>query len=338
MTMTTVLVWRSLRDRLPLMLFLASMMLALPAGAQGCPPLKTGLVLSGGGAKGFAHIGVFKILDSLHIRPDFIVGSSIGAIAGALYASGYSGNEIDSLTRALPLTTVIRAYSPVATGAIGALPAFAVWENNGHGLILQTGAVRDAEVNALMSALMLRGNLLARGDFDRMPIPLRVVGTKLSTRQTVVLATGDLAEAVRASFAIPLIFSPSVIGDKVLVDGGVADNIPVATAHAMGAQRLIISTLPNATVSDELLGDPLKMALQPTDYLFRNDTTTFRPTDVVIRNRTSEFTKGGPCDRPLPCTPDDRSTRTVCATGFCGWGRVTTIAPCGSHRPVAIRA
>ena len=72
--MTTVLAWRSLRIRLPLMLFLASMMLALPAGAQGCPPLKTGLVLSGGGAKGSAHIGVFKILDSLHIRPDFIIG------------------------------------------------------------------------------------------------------------------------------------------------------------------------------------------------------------------------------------------------------------------------
>ena len=199
--------------------------------------MKTGLVLSGGGAKGFAHIGVFKVLDSLRIRPDFIVGSSIGAIGGALYASGYSGNAIDSVLRALPIANVIRSYSPRAPGVIGRLPTFAVWENNGKGFMLQTGAVREGEVNALMSALMLRGNLLAQGDFDRLPIPLRVVATRLSTRKAVVLATGDLAQAVRASFAIPLLFTPGLIGDDVLMDGGVSDNIPVDIARAMGAER-----------------------------------------------------------------------------------------------------
>jgi NTE family protein len=256
--------------------------------AQSCAPLRTGLVLSGGGAKGYAHIGVFRILDSLHIKPDFIVGSSIGAIGGALYASGYSGAEIDSLLRALPVASVIRSYSPQAPGVLGALPAIAVWENDGRGFALQTGSVREPEVNALMSALMLRGNLEARGDFDRMMIPMRVIATRLSTRQTVVLSHGDLAQAVRASFAIPLVFAPGVVGNEVLVDGGVSDNIPVSTALAMGAERLIISTLSSATVSDELLGDPLKMALQLTDYLFRTDTTGIRPQDIVIRNRTTD--------------------------------------------------
>ncbi len=256
--------------------------------AQSCAPVKTGLVLSGGGAKGFAHIGLFKVLDSLHIRPDFIVGSSIGAIAGALYASGYTGNEIDSLTRALPIANVIRSYSPTAPGVIGALPAFAVWENNGAGYTLQTGAVREGEVNALMSALMLHGNLLARGDFDRLPIPLRVIGTRLSTRKAVVLSKGDLAQAVRASFAIPLIFSPGVVGGDVLMDGGVSDNIPVAAARAMGAQRLIISTLPTGAISDDLLVDPLKVALRLTDYLFVNDTTGFQPNDIVVRHKTAD--------------------------------------------------
>ncbi len=261
---------------------------AAPAAAQSCRPMKTGLVLSGGGAKGFAHIGVFKVLDSLHIRPDFIVGSSIGAIGGALYASGYSGNAIDSVLRALPITNVIRSYSPVAPVVIGRLPTFAVWENNGQGFVLQTGAVREGEVNALMSALMLRGNLLARGDFDRLPIPLRVVATRMSTRTPVVIATGDLAQAVRASFAIPLLFTPGVIGDDVLMDGGVSDNIPVDIARAMGAERLIVSTLPTATVSDDLLGDPIKVAIQLADYLFRNDTTGYRPQDLIIRNRTTD--------------------------------------------------
>ncbi len=261
---------------------------AAPMLAQSCAPRRTGLVLAGGGAKGFAHIGLFKVLDSLHIRPDFIVGSSIGAIAGALYASGYTGEQIDSLTRALPIASVIRSYSPVAPGIIGNLPAFAVWENNGTGFTVQTGAVRESEVNALMSALMLRGNLLARGDFDRLPIPLRVIATRLSTRKAIVLSKGDLAQAVRASFAIPLIFSPGVIGKDVLMDGGVADNIPVAAARAMGAERLIISTLPSSSVKDDLLGDPLKVALQLTDYLFLNDTTGFQPQDLVIRNRTTD--------------------------------------------------
>ncbi len=235
---------------------LAVTLLAAPtaARAQACTPQVTGLVLSGGGAKGFAHIGVFKVLDSLGIVPDMIVGSSIGAIMGALYASGYSGAEIDSIARALPISDVIRAYSPRAPGVIGQLPALAVWERNGSGWALQTGTVREAEVNALMSALMLRGNLLARGDFDRLPIPLRVIATRLSTRSPVVLGDGDLAQALRASFAIPLLFRPGRVGDLVLMDGGVSDNIPVGTARAMGAQRVIVSTLPTAAVDDSLLG------------------------------------------------------------------------------------
>ncbi len=131
------------------------------------------------------------MLDSLGIRPDLIVGSSIGAITGALYASGYSGHEIDSIVRVLPIASVIRSYSPGAPGVIGALPAFAVWEKYGRGFALQTGAVRESEVNALMSALLLRGNLLARGDFDHLPIPWRGIGTRLSTRKAVVFSTGS---------------------------------------------------------------------------------------------------------------------------------------------------
>ncbi len=268
---------------------LALTLLAAPraARAQACTPQVTGLVLSGGGAKGFAHIGVFKVLDSLGIVPDMIVGSSIGAIMGAMYASGYTGSEIDSIARALPISDVIRAYSPEAPGVIGRLPALAVWERDGSGWALQTGSVREAEVNALMSALMLRGNLLARGDFDRLPIPLRVIATRLSTRSPVVLDKGDLAQAVRASFAIPLIFRPGRVGDLVLMDGGVSDNIPIGTARAMGAERVIVSTLPTAAVDDALLGDPFKVALQLSDFLFLNDTTQYRPGDVIIRNRTS---------------------------------------------------
>jgi len=90
-----------------------------PLEAQDCRPPRTALVLSGGGAKGLAHIGVLAALDSLGIRPDLVVGSSMGAAVGALYASGYSGRELDSLTRAVPLSQLFRTYQPRALARMG---------------------------------------------------------------------------------------------------------------------------------------------------------------------------------------------------------------------------
>jgi NTE family protein len=82
--------------------------------AQQCRPPRTALVLSGGGAKGIAHIGVLRVLDSLHIRPDLVVGTSMGAVVGALYASGYTGHELDSLARVVPIAALFRTYQPLA--------------------------------------------------------------------------------------------------------------------------------------------------------------------------------------------------------------------------------
>src|SRR3954466_13143977 len=95
-------------------LLITSLVAAAPAAAQTCRPARTALVLSGGGAKGIAHIGVLRVLDSLGVRPDLIVGTSIGAIVGALYASGYSGRELDSLARVTPLADLFRPYQPLA--------------------------------------------------------------------------------------------------------------------------------------------------------------------------------------------------------------------------------
>src|SRR5919205_34809 len=89
--------------------------------AQQCPAPRTALVLSGGGAKGIAHIGVLRVLDSLRIRPDLIVGTSMGAVVGALYASGYTGHELDSLARVVPLAELFRSYQPLAPRSFGVL-------------------------------------------------------------------------------------------------------------------------------------------------------------------------------------------------------------------------
>src|SRR5919112_5853375 len=90
-----------------------------PLAAQECRPPRTALVLSGGGAKGIAHIGVLRVLDSLGIRPDLVVGTSMGAVVGALWASGYSGRELDSLARVAPLADLFRSYQPLAPRSLG---------------------------------------------------------------------------------------------------------------------------------------------------------------------------------------------------------------------------
>jgi NTE family protein len=130
---------------------------AAPLQAQDCPPPRTGLVLSAGGAKGIAHIGVLAGLDSLGIRPDLIVGSSMGAAVGALYASGYSGRELDSLARVVPLSQLFRTYQPRAPRSLGVLRPLVMWEQGDRRFHLQSASIIESEVNALVNVALLRG-------------------------------------------------------------------------------------------------------------------------------------------------------------------------------------
>jgi NTE family protein len=257
--------------------------------AQECAAEKTALVLSGGGARGLAHVGVLRALDSLGLRPDIVIGTSMGAIVGAMYSSGYSGAQIDSLTRVLPLASLFRTYEPRSPQALGVLPPLLVWEQGDRGFTLQSAAVREPEVNALLNALMLQGNLLARGNFDSLPIPFRAVATGLSDRSLVVLASGDLARAVRASFAIPLIFQPEQIDGRFLGDGGLSANIPVSVARAEGATRVIVSDV-TAGLPDSIdLRSPLVMATHLVDLLFVQPPDPLGPDDIVVRARKPAF-------------------------------------------------
>jgi predicted acylesterase/phospholipase RssA len=271
------------------LLLAAAVPQAVAAQVGTCSPAPTALVLSGGGSKGLAHIGLLRTLDSLGIVPDYVVGTSIGAIIGALYATGHTGAEVDSIVRTLPLEQSIRTYAPHVSHALEGLRPVIVWDRVDHGWVVQSGAVREGEVNAIVSQVMLRGNLLARGDFDRLPIPFRAVATDLDTRRPVALADGDLAEAVRASFAIPVILRPVRRDSLWLTDGGLASNTPVSVARRLGAERLIVSTLPSAPVPSDAFDDPLSVSSAIFEYLWVQDSLGLGRDDVHIAMPTQEY-------------------------------------------------
>lgn len=278
------------RSALVLLLFL---LVATPHGARAqapaCRAAPLTLVLSGGGAKGIAHIGVLRALAEAGVRPDRIVGTSMGAIVGALAASGHDAAALDSLARALPLVEVFRSYEPRGPMAWGALLPLVIWEEGERGFAVQGSAVRQSGVNALLNTTLLEGNLRARGDFDRLPIPLRVVATNLADRSVVVLGGGDLAQAVRASIAIPLVFAPERIGDRMLADGGLSANIPVGVARDLGAARVIVSDVTEEPSDTLNLESPFVVADRLLNWLFRQPPDSLGPADLRVRVDVSGF-------------------------------------------------
>jgi hypothetical protein len=165
----------------------------------------------------------------------------------------------------------------------------AVWEKGELGYVLQSGAVREGEVNSFLSSLLLRGNLEARGNFDSLPTPFRAIATDVATRRAVVLGTGDLARAVRASAAIPVVLRPIHVGEQWMVDGGIAENAPVNVARELGAQRSWISLLPFAGPDPKTFDDPLSITTVLLNSLFEQDTITAERRDVLITNPTETF-------------------------------------------------
>lgn len=273
--------------RRPGVLILCGLFLAFrpvhPLAAQGsCAPGKTALVLAGGGAKGFAHLGVIRILDSLGIRPDLVIGSSMGAIIGGLYASGYSSRDLDSLARSVPLAELVRPRAQAPNRAYTLFRPLVFWELDDGKFRLAPAAVPEAGIDAALDRVFLRGNLLARGDFGRLPVDFYAVATDLATQRPVALHEGDLAEAVRASSALPLVFEPVKVGDRTLADGGLSANVPVRIARELGATRVIISDLirrPNPSVD---FGNPLTVATALIDYLFSQAGDSAMAGDVSI--------------------------------------------------------
>jgi len=260
-----------------------------PPDAPGvCTPGRVALVLAGGGAKGMAHVGVIQHLDSLGIYPDLVVGTSIGALVGAMYASGWDAEALESFVFRFNVGRYIGGYAPSAPRALGPVLPLLTWnEGAGGGFDFSTSAVREGNVNLIASAMLLAGNLRAAGDFDRLPTPFRAVAADLRTGDPIVLRSGDLAEAVRASFAIPLVFQPLVIDGRVLVDGGVAENAPVAVARTEGATRVILSEMADTLATAVERGTTGTVASSLMRFLFSRNRPEMRPGDLRITSNTT---------------------------------------------------
>ena len=206
---------------------------------------RVAVALSGGGARGLAHIGVLQRLEEVGYPLDSLTGTSAGALVGALYASGFSGREVEDLFSRLDLT---RAFLEPLWRNPGetleeqedrSAPFLSVERHEGR-LSLAQGLRSGVEVQHTLQGLLARGAYFSGGDFNRLQRPLRVLATNLETGQGRVFDRGDLVEAVRASMSIPGGFRPVVIEGQQYVDGALVENLPVTTAKEAFHPDLVI--------------------------------------------------------------------------------------------------
>jgi NTE family protein len=219
-----------------------------PAGAvtQTTPPHRPriGLVLSGGGARGAAHIGVLKVLEDLHIPIDAIAGTSMGAVVGGLYASGLNAREIESIMTSLNWQDAFRDRPPREDLTFrrkeedeNFLVKFPLGLRGKH-IQLPKGLIQGQKLSQTLRRLTLPVAHVT--SFDNLPTPFRAVATDLETGEAVVLKSGDLTTAMRASLSAPGVFAPVERDGRLLVDGGIAENVPIDVAREMGVDILIV--------------------------------------------------------------------------------------------------
>lgn len=222
------------------------------------------LILSGGGARGLAQIGVLKAMEANDIKPDLIVATSMGAIIGTLYAAGYSADSIESLARMVDWNKIFSNSSHRKTLFVSQKnePSSALFElrfNYNFKPILPTSISYGQSFYDELAPLLVIPQAHALFDFDSLPIPLRIIATDLLTGNKVIFSEGNLCTAIRASCSVPLAFSPVETGTTLLIDGGVSENIPAATARQMGAKIVVAVDVTSPYAGKEELDNPVKL-------------------------------------------------------------------------------
>lgn len=253
---------------------------------------RVGLVLGGGGAKGAAHIGVLRVLDELRIPVDCVAGTSMGALVGATFAAGTSAEDIERQVLDINWSRTVGSEGQRDRTPINRKLEGLTYTNNfdvglkdgklrGSGGLLRTQDIEDVLRSLVLEARLTR-------DFDDLPIPYRAVATDMVAGEMVVLGEGDLAVAMRASMSVPGAFSPVVMGDKVLSDGGMMRNLPVDIARELCADVVIAVSLSTPPPVAGDLGTSVALAGRSLDVMIdanqraQIQTLTDRDVSIVV--------------------------------------------------------
>jgi NTE family protein len=278
------------------------------AGAQGAPSdggakppaperPRIGLVLSGGGARGAAHIGVLKMLDAMHVPIDVIAGTSMGAVVGGLYASGMSGEQIQHAMASLDWQAAFRDRPPRTELDYRRKEEDREYLVNlplgiqGRRLVIPKGLVEGQMLTETLRQLTLPVARIT--DFDQLPTRFRAVATNLETGSARILGDGDLTTAMRASMSVPGLFAPVDYRHELLVDGGLADNLPIDVARSMGVDILIVVDAGFPLQPRKSLSSLTGITNQMLSILLRKDIerdlATLGPNDIVVRPQLGDF-------------------------------------------------
>jgi NTE family protein len=267
------------------------------AGAADVARPRIGLVLSGGGARGAAHVGVLKVLDEMKVPIDAIAGTSMGAVVGGLYASGMSAAEIEKLIGSVNWQDAFQDRPPRAELGFRRKQDdrnFLVRYSLGireDGFVLPRGLVQGQKLEQVLRNATLP--VADVQDFDRLPIPFRAIATDLESGEPVLMHSGDLVTAMRSSMSAPGVFTPAPRDGRLLVDGGLVENLPIDTARQMNVDVLIVVDVSFPLYSRDELTSPLEVTNQAFAIMIRSRTREQRAkllaSDIVIEPPLGRF-------------------------------------------------
>ncbi|WP_144211334.1 patatin-like phospholipase family protein [Shewanella donghaensis] len=258
---------------------------------------KVGLVLSGGGAKGSAHVGVLKYLEQQHIKVDYIVGTSIGAYVGGLYALGYSADDIETIMLELDWESGFNDNVPRQSLRYRDKQDFDRYNMpfelgllDGK-LLLPKGVLRGQTMGNLYVDSF--GAIPNQSSFSQLAIPFSAIATDIATGEAVILNKGDLLKAMQASATVPGVLQPTVIDGKSLVDGGIVNNLPADTAKDMGADIVIAVDIGADLSQQEQLDSTIAIISQLSTIMTRANAVEqiaqLADGDILIRPDVSDF-------------------------------------------------
>ncbi len=266
-----------------------------PASAAACVAEphdrpKIGLALGGGAARGAAHIGVLKELEALGVPVDYVAGTSVGSIIGGLYATGLSAAEIETIYTGVDWDAVFRDAGSRSARTfrrkrdddldfIG--PKIGYRDGD---FILPEGVLAGQRITLLLARLTLANTHAAH--FDDLPIPFRAIAADVVTGQEVEIDSGSLARAMRASLSVPGVFAPVDADERLLVDGGIVNNLPVEAVRRMGADVVIAVDVSSPLLPREKLANAFAVVAQLTNLLVYNSTRAqvdkLEPRDILL--------------------------------------------------------